>query len=214
MDFDLMREQMVREQLIPRGISDRRVLQAFRKVPRHEFVPDEYKNASYNDYPLPIGTNQTISQPYMVALMTQCLGLEGGEKVLEVGTGSGYQLAVLAEIAQSVYSVERYDELAAAARRTLDQLGYNNFMIKTGDGTVGWDEFAPYDGIVVTAGSPTVPQSLIRQLKDGGRIVIPVGSQFSQVLTVIERNGTSIKSTSICGCVFVPLVGKEGWISA
>ncbi len=211
MDFGSMRENMVREQLIGRGISDKNVLNAFRKVPRHEFVPEEYRPTAYNDYPLPIGSNQTISQPYMAALMTECLKLKGPERVLEIGTGSGYQLAILAEIAEEIYSVERFEKLAQASQKNLEALGYSNFKIRVGDGTIGWEEFAPYEGIIVTAGSPGVPHSLVGQLKDGGRLVIPVGSEFSQVLTVVERSGASINATSVCGCVFVPLVGKEGW---
>lgn len=211
MDFGSMRERMVQEQLIGRGISDKKVLEAFRKVPRHEFVPEEYRPTAYNDYPLPIGSNQTISQPYMVALMTGLLGLKGGERVLEIGTGSGYQLAILAEIAGEACSIERFEGLAHASQNKLESLGYKNFKIKVGDGTLGWEESAPYDGIIVTAGSPVVPGSLVKQLRDGGRLVIPVGSEFSQVLTVVEKSGKTINATSVCGCVFVPLVGKEGW---
>lgn len=205
------RRAMVDEQLIPRGISDHRVLDAFRKVPRHEFVPEKYRDSAYNDYPLPIGDNQTISQPYMVALMTECLRLSGASRALEVGTGSGYQTAILAEIAKEVYSVERFASLASAAQDILKKLGYINCIIRSGDGTLGWEEYAPYDGIVVTAGAPGIPESLVRQLKDGGRLVIPIGRSFSQMLTVVEKKGRSISTTEVCGCVFVPLVGKEGW---
>jgi len=210
-DFDGMRKRMVEEQLVGRGISDKRVLEAFLKVPRHKFVADEYIESSYSDYPLPAGNGQTISQPYMVALMTERLGLKGPERVLEIGTGSGYQAAILAELAMQVYSVERIDELARKADETLKELGYDNFSIKVGDGTLGWEEEAPYDGMIVTAGTPQIPQSLIKQLKDGGRLVIPVGGAFSQILTIAEKNGESIKTTSVCGCVFVPLIGEEGW---
>lgn len=202
---------MVEEQLIARGISNGKVLAAFRKVPRHEFVPDEFWESAYNDYPLPIGEAQTISQPYMVALMTESLGLEGGEKVLEVGTGSGYQLAILAEIAKEAYSVERFQDLAEHAKIILEKLAYRNIEIKVGDGTLGWEERAPYDGIIVTAGAPGIPESLIKQLKDKGRLVIPIGGGFGQVLTIVEKKGTSITTREVCGCVFVPLVGKEGW---
>lgn len=212
LDFDVMRNAMVEEQLIVRGISDKRVLDAFRIVPRHEFVPKDFLQNSYNDYPLPIGDNQTISQPYMVALMTECLHLKGGERVLEVGTGSGYQAAILAELVKEVYSVERFEGLADTARKELDSLGYRNIKIKVGDGTLGWEENAPYDGIIVTAGAPGIPESLVKQLKDGGRLVIPIGGgTFGQVLTVVERIGKSIRTSEICGCMFVPLIGKEGW---
>src|SRR3989338_220727 len=169
-DFQAMRVRMVEEQLIPRGISDKRVLDAFLKVPRHEFVPQESLLSSYADYPLPVGEGQTISQPYMVALMTQALKLKGLERVLEIGTGSGYQLAILLETAKEVYSVERIDSLAQKAEETLRRLGYEGFRIRTGDGTLGWQECAPYDGIVVTAGSPKIPKALVGQLNEGGRL--------------------------------------------
>lgn len=212
LDFDGMRKRMVEEQLVGRGISDKRVLGAFLKVPRHKFIPDEYVESSYSDCPLPIGSGQTISQPYMVALMTEHLGLKGPERVLEVGTGSGYQTAILAELAGGVYSIERIDELARKADEALKELGYDNFSIKVGDGTLGWEEEAPYGGIIVTAGTPQIPQSIIKQLKDGGRLVIPVGGAFSQILTIAEKKGESIKTASVCGCVFVPLIGEEGWL--
>ncbi len=205
---------MVEEQLIPRGITDKSVLGAFRKVPRHEFVPEEYRDNTYGDYPLPIGDSQTISQPYMVALMTECLGLKGDECVLEIGTGSGYQMAILAEITKEVYSVERLEGLAASATKAMEHLGYKNFKIKIGDGTLGWGEHAPYDGIIVTAGAPGIPESLVRQLKERGRLVIPIGGQLSQVLTIVEKIGASVKTNAVCGCVFVPLVGKEGWANS
>lgn len=211
MDFGSERERMVSGQLIPRGISDRKVLGAFRAVPRHEFIPKRYAGGAYGDHPVPIGQNQTISQPYMVALMTELLRLDGGEQVLEIGTGSGYQTAILANIAGTVYSVERFKELADVAAETLKRLGYTNCYIRSGDGTQGWQEHAPYDGILVTAGSPGVPGSLIAQLGEGARLVIPVGGQFSQVLTVVEKRGSSVKVEEVCGCVFVPLIGKEGW---
>jgi protein-L-isoaspartate(D-aspartate) O-methyltransferase len=206
-----LREKMIAQQLIPRGISDKNVLEAFRKVPRHYFVPDELQDRSYDDYPLPIGSHQTISQPYMVALMTQSLGLKGGERVLEIGTGSGYQTAILAEIAKEVYSVERIAELSGHAKKILDNIGYKNITLEVGDGTLGWPEHAPYDSIIVTAGAPGVPESLAAQLKDGGRLVIPIGSGFTQVLTVVEKRGGQLKTEEACGCAFVPLIGKEGW---
>lgn len=211
MDFEKARENMVAEQLVPRGISDSRVLDAFRSVPRHEFVPPKYSQDAYCDYPLPVGRDQTISQPYMVALMTELLRLKAGDKVLEIGTGSGYQMAILSRIAGAVYSVERIPELADAAEATLKRLGYDNCFIRTGDGTMGWPENAPYDGIIVTAGSPEVPRSLISQLAEGARLVIPVGGQLGQVLTVVRKKDASADVEEVCGCVFVPLIGKEGW---
>ena len=210
-DFDRMRRRMIGEQLLARGISDVMVLSAFENVPRHAFVGDEFLKTSYGDHPLPIGNDQTISQPYMVALMTQCLGLRGGERMLEIGTGSGYQSAILSRIAKEVFSIERMPELAAGARKRLASLGYSNCSVTVGDGTLGLPEFAPYDGIIVTAGAPDIPKALVSQLKEGGRFVIPVGSEYSQVLTVVEKCGESIKKREVCECVFVPLVGKDGW---
>lgn len=202
---------MVEEQLMPRGISDKRVLEVFRKVPRHEFVPCEFTRNAYEDRPLPIGEGQTISQPYMAALMTECLELKGAEKVLEIGAGSGYQAAILAELAKEVFSVERIESLAETAGNTLRKLGYNNVEIKVGDGTLGWREHAPYDGIMVTAGAPEVPRYLVDQLAEGGRLVIPVGSSFSQVLTVVRKKSGKAEAREVCGCVFVPLIGEAGW---
>lgn len=210
--FDKLKAAMVAEQLVSRHISDDVTLEAFRKVPRHEFVPQELRQSAYSDYPLPIGENQTISQPYMVALMTECLRLKGMEKVLEIGTGSGYQAAILGSIAKEVYSIERFKNLADNAAKVLSSLGYSNVHIKVGDGTLGWSEFAPYDGIVVTAGAPGIPESLVKQLKDGGRLVIPLDSGgFGQTLTLVEKTGRTTRTSDICACTFVPLVGKEGW---
>ncbi len=206
-----LRNRMVEEQLIPRGIYDERVLNVFRKVPRHEFVPRENLANAYGDYPLPVGEGQTISQPYMVALMTQCLELKGGGKVLEIGTGSGYQTAILAELAKEVYSVERISILAEKTKIMLDSLGYINIKIKVGDGTEGWDEFAPYEGIIVTAGAPFVPNPLLAQLAENGRMAIPIGDAFSQVLTLVKKKEGKLTQEEICGCVFVPLIGKYGW---
>lgn len=211
MDFRESQSRMVEDQLLPRGVRDELVISAFKSVPRQDFIPAEYQDEAYADYPLPIGHGQTISQPYMVALQTQCLALKGGEKVLEVGTGSGYQAAILSRIAKEVYSVERFSEFAAAAEARMKKLGYLNFKVKVGDGTLGWEEHAPYDGIVVTAGAPGIPPDLVKQLKEGGRLVIPIGSEFGQVLTIAEKHGTNIKTAEVCGCVFVPLIGKEGW---
>jgi len=202
---------MVSQQLVSRGIRDKRVLETFRNVPRHEFISSQTSNEAYADHPLPIGEGQTISQPYMVALMTECLRLEGNEKVLEIGTGSGYQAAILGSLAAEVYSVERFQSLADKAQQVLGKSGFKNIKIKVGDGTLGWQEFAPYDAIVVTAGAPHTPASLIKQLKNNGRLVIPVGGSFNQVLTVIEKKEKKLLPTEVCACVFVPLVGKEGW---
>ena len=204
---------MVERQLKARGIKDARVLEAFMKVPRHEFVADELRPSAYADYPLPIGEGQTISQPYMAALMTECLRLKNTDKVLEIGTGSGYQLAILLELAREACSVERMEQLAYKAEELLKRLGYANFRIKTGDGTLGWEECGPYDAIIVTAAAPAVPRSLPGQLKDGGRLVVPVGGAYGQTLTVISKRGQELQREEICGCVFVPLVGKEGWNS-
>ena len=210
-DLEEMRKDMVDTQIAARGITDKRVLAAFGKVPRHKFVPEDFQDAAYSDHPLPIGNGQTISQPYMVALMTEKLALKDGERVLEIGTGSGYQLAILAELAKEVYSIERFENLAEAARAKMEALGYRNVVIRSGDGTLGWEEYAPYDGIVVTAAAPDIPQSLVRQLKQGGKLVIPVGGAFGQILMVVTKEEGSIKTEEICGCVFVPLIGKEGW---
>lgn len=209
--FEEERNIMIDSQLIARGISDDRVLEAFRRVPRHLFMPEGMRSNAYSDFPLPIGEGQTISQPYMVALMTELAVSVGAERVLEIGTGSGYQLAILANIAREVYSIERFDSLILEADKTLSSLGYSNYKIRPGDGTLGWKEYAPYDAIIVTAGSPTMPKTLFNQLKDNGRLVIPIGDKLSQVLTLIRRKGGNAEATSICGCVFVPLIGKEGW---
>ncbi len=211
MDFEFLRQQMVDEQLIPRGISDRAVLSVFRKVPRHEFVGPEYMDSAYDDHPLPIGNGQTISQPYMVALMTEQLNLKGGEKILEIGAGSGYQAAILAEIASRVHTVERIETLAKKCDTVLKTLGYKNIKVVVGDGTLGYEEAAPYDGIIVTCGSPGIPSSYIEQLKTGGILVMPIGSQFSQVLTVVKKTKEGVQTKEVCGCVFVPLIGKDGW---
>lgn len=211
MDFDILRSHMVEEQLIRRGIKNERVINAFRKVPRHKFIPHNLLDSAYADTPLPIGEGQTISQPYMVALMTECLGLQGKERVLEIGTGSGYQAAILAELADQVYSIERFQTLSANAEVILKELGYTNIHLKVGDGTLGWQDYAPFDGIIITAGAPTVPQTLTEQLAEGGRLEIPLGSGFSQILNLIKKEAGSIKTEEVCGCVFVPLVGKYGW---
>ena len=211
MDFENLRKRMVETQLVERGITDDRVLSVFLNIPRHEFVIPELRRSAYEDHPLPIGSGQTISQPYMVALMTELLEVSDKMKVLELGTGSGYQTAILAALAKEVYSVERIAGLANSAANTLDRLGIKNVHIKIADGTIGLAEFQPYDAIMVTAGAPRVPQALLDQLAEGGRLVIPVGSRFSQVLMCVQKKGGQIVETRSCGCVFVPLLGKQGW---
>ncbi len=210
-NYEQLRRRMVEQQLIPRGISDPRVLEAFLKVPRHRFVQPAMQHRAYDDNPLPIGQGQTISQPLMVALMTQALRLTGRERVLEIGTGSGYQAAILAELAAQVFTVERLETLARQARQILDELHYHNIAIKIGDGTLGWAEHAPYDRIIVTAGAPAVPKTYWEQLAEDGVLVIPVGDSFMQSLQVIEKKqGRQVRS-NYGGCTFVPLVGKYGW---
>jgi len=206
-----LREMMVTRQLEPRGITNRRVLEAFLDVPRDEFVPGVDLTESYGDHPIPIGEGQTISQPYMVAVMTQCLGLTGEEKVLEIGTGSGYQAAILSRLAGTVYSVERIESIARRTDELLRRKNYDNINIKVGDGTLGWPEYGPYDGIIVTAGSPGIPSPLVEQLAEGGRLVIPAGSGYSQRLLVLTRRGDEIIQRDEGGCVFVPLIGEYGW---
>ena len=211
MDYNRLREEMVKKQLIARGIKDGRVLEVFRRLKREKFVPPEVQKDAYEDFPLPIGEGQTISQPYMVALMTQCLELRGEERVLEIGTGSGYQTAVLAELAKEVYSVERINSLAQRTGKLLRKLGYTNIRILVANGTLGWEEFSPYDRILVTAGAKEVPQPLLSQLKEGGIMVIPVGDMYSQELEVIRKEEDSIKTETVEKCVFVPLIGMHGW---
>ena len=202
---------MVQEQLIPRGISDERVLEAMRTVPRHCFVDDALQSRAYGDFPLPISSGQTISQPYIVASMTQALGLSGNERVLEIGTGSGYQAAVLSRLCEQVFTVERINVLLAGARRIFDELKYFNVMAKLDDGTLGWPENGPYDAIMVTAGGPSIPQPLIDQLADPGRLVIPVGNQRHQNLQLFEKKEGEIIIHDLEEVRFVDLVGKHGW---
>ncbi|HTZ11442.1 MAG TPA: protein-L-isoaspartate(D-aspartate) O-methyltransferase [Candidatus Margulisiibacteriota bacterium] len=211
MNFEILRKRMVEEQLIPRGINNPKLLQAFYKVERHKFMPEEMRDTSYADYPVPIGEGQTISQPFIVALMTESLGLTGNEKVLEIGTGSGYQTAILAELAKEVYTIERFERLSRDAEEALKRAGYNNVKFKIGDGTLGWIEEAPFDRIIITAASPRIPLPLGEQLKEGARLVLPLGESFSQVLTVAEKKKGKLESAPVCGCVFVPLIGKYGW---
>lgn len=211
MDFSQLRESMVRTQIMARGILDSRVLEVMRRVPRDRFVPDSYLDSAYDDHPLPIGEGQTISQPYIVALMTQSLSLKGNERVLEVGTGSGYQAAILAELAKEVYTVERVEILATRAREVLEGLNYHNVEVIVGDGSKGLPEKAPFDGIMVTAAAPELPQVLVEQLSSRGKMVIPVGGTFSQGLILVEKVGDKVTQTVVCGCVFVPLIGEHGW---
>ncbi len=211
MTFDEQRRRMVREQLEARGIHDERVLAAFLKVPRHLFVPNELQAEAYTDRPLPIGERQTVSQPYMVALMTQLLRLQGHERVLEIGAGSGYQMAILAELALEVFSVERLPSLAEGARKRLEELGYLNIHVTTGNGSLGWPEHAPFEGIVVAAGAPQIPKPLVDQLADGGRCVIPIGPAQAQMLTYLEKEHGTLHTREITSCVFVPLLGDYGW---
>ncbi|MFO7985554.1 MAG: protein-L-isoaspartate(D-aspartate) O-methyltransferase [Desulfatiglandaceae bacterium] len=211
LDYRLAREKMVQNQLVARGIRDQRVLAAMGKVPRNRFVEDALAGEAYNDHPLPIGHQQTISQPYIVALMTGALELKGEEKVLEIGTGCGYQTAILAELSYKVYTVERIRALMVKARNILAELDYKNILFKAFDGTLGWKEYAPFDAIVVTAGAPKLPQPLFDQLADGGRMVIPIGNRFSQeLISVTKRKGASIQK-SLGGCRFVNLIGVHGW---
>jgi protein-L-isoaspartate(D-aspartate) O-methyltransferase len=211
MEFATARNRMVESQLISRGIKNPRVLDTMRKVPRHRFVEEALISQAYNDHPLPIGEKQTISQPYMVALMTEALDLEGSEKVLEIGTGSGYQTAILAELAEKIHSVERIRSLSAKAQRILDELGYFNVVLTVGDGSVGIKEEAPFEAIIVTAGSPDVPQPLVDQLVVGGRLVVPVGDRYTQSLIKVVRTKEGLAKTDLGGCRFVNLLGQYGW---
>jgi len=202
---------MVKEQLIPRSIQDPKTLEAMKKVPRHLFVEDAMKNQAYGDFPLPIGRGQTISQPYIVALMTQSLGLQGHEHVLEIGTGSGYQAAVLSQICEKVFTVERIDTLLVQARKVFDSLHYLNILTKLDDGTNGWPEYAPYDAIIVTAGGPRIPLPLLDQLKDPGNLIIPVGDRGVQDLRLVTKKDGEITEKTIEYVRFVNLIGDHGW---
>ncbi|MDA8423250.1 MAG: protein-L-isoaspartate(D-aspartate) O-methyltransferase [Nitrospiraceae bacterium] len=210
-NYEKERSRMVEEQIIARGVKDERVLAAMRKVPRHEFLPEGIRGMAYQDSALPLGEAQTMSQPYMVALMTEQLELKGHERVLEIGTGSGYQAAVLSELCEKVYTVERIKMLADRARQSLDRLGYRSVAIKVYDGTYGWKEMAPFDAILVTAGAPDVPVPLVEQLKEGGRMVIPVGERFGQTLLKIVKTPAGPATERSIPCVFVPLIGNHGW---
>jgi protein-L-isoaspartate(D-aspartate) O-methyltransferase len=209
--FNEARQVMVETQIRGRGVLDPRVLAAMAKVPRHRFIPRHLWEQAYSDYPLPIGEEQTISQPYIVALMTEALELAGPEKVLELGTGSGYQAAVLGELAAQVFTIERLPSLARAAEQVLASLGYSNVHVIVADGTLGWPGQAPFDAILVTAGSPQVPPPLVDQLAMGGRLVIPVGDRYSQTLTRVRRTPDGLKHEYLGGCRFVKLIGRHGW---
>ena len=210
-DFKKLRDLMVDAQLIPRGIKDERVLSAMRRVPRHIFVDDYMQHNAYADMALPIGDEQTISQPYMVAIMTELLELKGNEKVLEIGTGSGYQAAILGELSREVFTIERKALLAKKAEERFQALGYINVHVITGDGTLGLPEESPFDRILITAGSPKIPEPLIEQLADGGIIIAPVGIRFSQQLLIVRKSKEGVSEQTHVPCVFVPLIGKHGW---
>ncbi len=210
-DFEIAREHMVARDLRPRGINDPRVIRAMSKVPRHLFVDEALWDQAYGDFPLPIGYGQTISQPYIVALMAQELELSGRQRVLEIGTGSGYQAAILAELARSVFSVERVSALLSRARKVLDKLGYSNVHLKLDDGTWGWKDHAPFDVITVAAASPQIPQPLLDQLNDPGILLIPVGDEYSQSLVKVTKEGGRINQKDMGGVRFVKLVGDHGW---
>ncbi len=207
------REEMVRKQIEARGITDAKVLAAVRNVPRHLFVSEALQDQAYGDFPLPIGEQQTISQPYMVAEMTQALQVSEDDRVLEIGTGSGYQAAVLAEIVFRVYTVERIYTLFSRARKLFDALSYHNIVTRYSDGTLGWKDEGPFDAIIVTAGAPDIPYPLVSQLAQGGRMVIPVGDQHSQELVKLYKDEKGIHRTDLGGCRFVKLVGEHGWKS-
>jgi len=209
--FETKRRLMVEKQLESRGVQDNRVLEVMRKIPRHLFVREELQERAYDDCALPISEGQTISQPYMVACMTELLSLKGNEKVLEIGTGSGYQSAVLSMLAKEVFTVERIRSISSNAEKLLKDLEYNNVHVIVSDGTLGLPDQAPFDCIIVTAGAPDVPQHYIDQLALGGRLVIPVGDRYSQVLYKITKTESGTEKNVSTGCVFVPLIGKEGW---
>lgn len=210
-DFALARERMVKDQLRARGIRDEGVLQVMGKIPRHLFIEEALADEAYDDHPVPIGEKQTISQPYIVALMTEALELTGKGNTLEIGTGSGYQTAILAELSNRVYTVDRIESLLLNAKKILAQLGYDNIVFKVFDGTMGWEEYAPFDAIMVTAGSPSLPRPLLDQLADNGRMIIPVGDRYTQELIKVIRRGRRLEQESLGGCRFVNLIGVHGW---
>jgi protein-L-isoaspartate(D-aspartate) O-methyltransferase len=209
--YERQREEMVRHQIEARGITDPLVLTAFRTVPRHLFVSEALRDQAYGDYPLPIGEQQTISQPYIVAEMTQALELHKDDRVLEIGTGSGYQAAILAEIIYRVYTIERIRSLYIQTRKLLDKLHYHNIIMRCSDGTAGWKDESPFNAIIVTAGAPDVPEKLLEQLAEGGRLVVPVGNQHSQDLIKVVKDKRGIHKSNLGGCRFVKLIGEHGW---
>ena len=209
--YERQREEMVKQQIAARGITDANVLAAFRKVPRHLFVSEALRDQAYGDYPLPIGEQQTISQPYIVAEMTQALELNKDDRVLEIGTGSGYQAAILAEIVYRVYTIERIRALYVQTRSLLDKLKYHSIVMRCTDGTSGWHDEGPFDAIMVTAGAPDVPEKLLDQLVEGGRMVVPVGNQHSQELIKLTKDQNGIHRSNLGGCRFVKLIGAHGW---
>ncbi len=213
MDFKYAHDRMVQEQIISRGIQDPAVIAAFRVIPRHIFVDPALQAQSYSDNALPIGEGQTISQPYMVALMTSLLKLKRGDKVLEIGTGSGYQASILHYFTQRVYTIERNEKLAKRAQQLFKKLGYQNIVTKIGDGSMGWPAMSPFDAIVVTAGGPSIPEILKQQLSENGKLVMPVGSQEKQKLIILHKNNNSFIQEEHGSCVFVPLIGARGWVN-
>ena len=210
-DYRQARLRMVTEQLKSREVSDQRVLDTFLNVPRHEFVESALAAQAYSDRALPIGHGQTISQPYMVGMMTQALNPQPTDRILEIGTGSGYQTAILSNLARSIFTIERVAPLAQRAKEIFGSLALTNVLQKVGDGSLGWKQYAPFDGIIVTAGAPDIPDSLLTQLADGGRLVIPTGPRERQILQIIERRDDQFHTKNDIACVFVPLVGEEGW---
>ncbi len=211
MKYERQREEMVKRQIIARGITDEKVITAMRNVPRHLFISEALTDQAYGDFPLPIGEQQTISQPYIVAEMTQALELSKEDRVLEIGTGSGYQAAIIAQIAYRVYTIERIHSLLLKARSLFDRLLYHNIITRYSDGTTGWADESPFDAIIITAGAPSIPETLVNQLAEGGRMAIPVGDQYSQELIKIHRGKNGIHKTSLGGCRFVKLIGEHGW---
>jgi protein-L-isoaspartate(D-aspartate) O-methyltransferase len=209
--YERQRDEMVRNQIEARGIKDPKILDAFRKVPRHLFVSEALRDQAYGDYPLPIGDQQTISQPYIVAEMTQALEPGENDRILEIGTGSGYQAAILSQIVYRVYSIERIRSLYLKSRSLFDKLRYHNIVTKYADGTKGWQDESPFDAIIITAGAPEIPEVLVGQLVKGGRMVVPVGNQHTQELIKIYREENKIKQSNLGGCRFVKLVGEHGW---
>ena len=210
-DYAQARQRMVQEQLVSRGINDARVLEVMARVPRHLFLESELRNQAYEDHPLPIGASQTISQPYMVALMAQALELKGTERVFEVGTGSGYLAAVLSELCAEVFSVETVEKLASKARNLLTSLGYRNVSVLMGDGTLGWEEHSPYDAVVISAAAPCIPRPLLEQLKTPGYLVFPMGERELQTLVRIRKDKAGIREEYLGECQFVKLRGQYGW---